>query len=121
WLKKTATAGWPSCYRLLRALADRDCGAGITHSQLGRVALSQGVYQLLMEVVVTGGHRRRYALVVHLPRAINVLAQAFVNVSLTATFLNFRFVVELDLRNKQASEAPRIVVQASFFFTDFDW
>ena len=106
--------------RLLGASAYCDSGAGIARAQSGRIAFGESVHQLLMEVIMTGGDRWRYPLVIHLPRTIDVFAQAIIDVALAAAFLNLRFVVELDLRNEQASEAPRVVVQTAFFFTDFD-
>src|SRR2546421_10043208 len=74
-----------------------------------------------MKVVVTRGHRGSNALVIHLPRAVDVFSQAIVDVAAAAAFLNLRFVVKFDFRNQHTRDASRVVVQAPFFIANLDW
>src|SRR5438270_265917 len=66
-----------------------------------------------MKVVVARGDGRRYALVVHLARAVYVFAQALVNVSLLTTSFDLIFVVEFYLGDEKTCEASRVVVQTA--------
>src|SRR5205085_6819494 len=77
-------------------------------------------YQLLMKIIMSRCDRRRHALVIHLPRTINVIAQTIVEVGVSSAFLNFVLVVEFDLRYQQSRKATRVIVQTTLLFTDFD-
>src|ERR1043166_9700450 len=73
-----------------------------------------------MEVVVAVRDFGPDALVIHLARAVYVFAQAVVEVSGVAPVANLLLVVELDLADKEAGEAPRLVVEALVIFRDLD-
>src|SRR5260221_2118750 len=73
-----------------------------------------------MKIIMSRGDRRGNALVIHLPRTVNVIAQTVVEVGVASPFLNLVLVVEFDFRNQQAREPTRVIVQTTLFFTDFD-
>src|SRR4029077_17107272 len=67
---RTATEGWPFC---LPSMVSLDMSSVCRHYRAGRanpefcgITFGQGVHQLLVEIVVTGGDRRSDTFVVHL-------------------------------------------------------
>src|SRR5256714_1001264 len=97
-----------------------DGRAGVVRAELGGVAFGEHVDEFVVEVVVAARHFGAHALVVHLARAVYVLAQTFVEVCGVATVANLLLVVELYLADEQAGEAPSLVVVALVLFGDLD-
>src|SRR5215204_6460725 len=89
-----------------------DGGAGVVGAEPVAVALGEHVDELVVEVVVAARHLGADALVVHLARAVDVLAQALVEVGGVAPLAHLLLVVELNLGDEQAREAARLVVVA---------
>src|SRR5215211_389339 len=95
--------------------------ARIVAAEFRRVALGERVDDLVMKVVVARRHGLGDALVVHLARAVYVLAQSVIDVAFETALPHLLLVVEFDLRDQQASEAARVVVLLSLFVAaDFD-
>src|SRR2546429_29786 len=92
-----------------------DGRAGVVRAELGGVALGEHVDELVVEVVVAARHFGAHALVVHLARAVYVLAQTFVEVCRVAPVVNLLLVVELYLAYDpaRAAAARRTKVRAA--------
>src|SRR5215207_2322567 len=97
-----------------------DGGAGVVGAELVAVALGEHVDEFVVEVVVAARHFGADALVVHLARAVDVLAQALVEVGGVAPLAHLHLVVELNLGDEQAREAARLVVVALLLLRDLD-
>src|SRR5829696_2195761 len=97
-----------------------DGGAGVVGAELVAVALGEHVDEFVVEVVVAARHFGADALVIHLARAVDVLAQALVEVGGVAPLAHLHLVVELDLGDEQAREAARLVVVALLLLRDLD-
>src|SRR3712207_4210256 len=97
-----------------------DGGAGVVGAELGAVALREHVDEFVVEVVVAARDLRADALVIHLARAVDVFAQAVVEVRGVAPLAHLLLVVELDLGDEQAREAARLVVVALLLVRDLD-
>src|SRR5215207_2767132 len=97
-----------------------DGGAGVVGAELVAVALGEHVDEFVVEVVVAARNLRPDALVVHLARAVDVFAQALVEVGGVAPLAHLHLVVELDLGDEQAREAARLVVVALLLLRDLD-
>src|SRR5262249_12001870 len=72
-------------------------------------AIGEDLDQLLVEEVGSGSNVLRNPLVVHLTAAIDVVAQALVEVPVLAALEDRALVVELDLRDEQPRETPRLI------------
>src|SRR2546421_10409093 len=94
--------------------------AGVIGPEFRWITFRQSVHQLLMKVVVAGGYGWGDAFVIHLPGAIDVVAQVVIDVALRSAIPNLLLVVELDLGNQQARKAARIIVKPPFIFVYFD-
>src|SRR5947209_1732043 len=69
-----------------------------------------------MKIIVAIRDSRLDAFVIHFARPIDIFPQSFVEVALRSSFHDLLFVVQLNLRNQQARETPRIVMLSLFFF-----
>src|SRR5262245_38841975 len=103
--------GWRRCECLHLVLFSLYLRAEL-HPQRTGVAAGEDVDHLLLEVIHLVAHLGVDALLVHLPRAVDVLLQARVDVALAAALLDLLLVVELDLGDEEAGEAPRLLVEA---------
>src|SRR5436305_12230593 len=93
-----------------------DGRAGVVRAELCGVALGEHVDEFVVEVVVAARHFRSHTLVVHLARAVYVVAQTLVDVCGVATVANLLLVVEFYLADEQPREAPSLVVVALVLF-----
>ncbi len=81
-----------------------------------RIALCQRLHQLVVKVIKTRGDRGRHALIIHLATAIDLVLESIVEIEIAAPVVYFRRVVELDLRDQQTGEPPRVIMRALFSF-----
>src|SRR5215813_3124772 len=81
------------------------------------IAFGQCLHQFIVKIIEARGYRGRNPFIVNLATAINFVFKAVVEIEITATVVNFGGVVELDFRNEQTSESPRVVMSALFRFT----
>src|SRR5437763_14819247 len=85
-----------------------DGRAGVVRAERCGVALGEHVDEFVVEVVVAARHFGAHALVVHLARAVYVLAQTFVEVCRVATVAHLLLVVAIYLADEPAGTAASL-------------
>src|SRR5437867_1033333 len=100
---------------------NRYCRPRATAPELRRIALTERMHQLIIEVIELGRNYGRDSFFVHLAAAVDVVLQALVEVIAATTLGDLRFVVKLDLRNQEPGKAAGVVVCPHFGFIRPAW